>query len=81
MKRWAIRTKDGKYVNVRGRLGPLADGAPVEGEEVMLRAMLHWRRGWWWRLDRERRVAVVMVLLEAALVLFVVGAALGWWGR
>ena len=43
---------------------------------VMLHAWYH-RRRW----SREARAAVVFVIIEAALVLFVVGASLGWWGR
>lgn len=34
----------------------------------------------WRRLDGEKRAAVIFVAIEAVLVLFVVGASLGWWG-
>lgn len=50
----------------------------------ILGAWLHHRvtlRDRWRRLDGEQRAAVVFVAIEAVLVLFVVGASLGWWTR
>ena len=41
----------------------------------MLRHVMHWRRGWWHRLNREARAGVVFVCIEAVLVAIVVIAS------
>ena len=41
----------------------------------MLQHLLHWRRGWWRRLNREARAGVVFVCIEAVLVAIVVIAS------